>query len=447
MARTLNPPGPKDRLFSRQASAFRRDPLNFLTNLARAYGDVSHFHIGSQRAFLLNHPDHIKDVLVTRQANFLKARAELTRRLLGEGLLTSEGEFHRRQRRLSQPAFHRTRIHAYGAVMVERGARLHERWQDGQTLDIAEEMMRLTLSIVGKTLFNADVETETDEVGAALSEIRRLFETPNLPHSKLLEKMPFVPAARRFQKARERLDAVIYRIIEERRESNRDQGDLISMLLLARDEEDDRQMTDEQVRDEAMTLFLAGHDTTSNALSWTWYLLSQHPQVEAKLHCELDAVLADRLPSTEDIAALKYTEMVFTEAMRLYPPAWRISRRVIEDYEVGGYRIPAGSLVLLSQWVTHRDPRYFPDPSQFDPERWTTEARDSRPQFSYFPFGAGARRCIGEGFARTAGVLLLATLAGRWRMRLVRNHKVETQPLLTLRPKHGMRMTLERRRD
>jgi cytochrome P450 len=331
--------------------------------------------------------------------------------------------------------------------MVERGARLRERWQDGQTLDIAEEMMRLTLSIVGKTLFNADVETETDEVGAALSEIRKLFETPNLPHSKLLEKWSFMPAARRFQKARERLDRIIYRIIEERRKSDDDQGDLISMLLLARDEDDDQQMTDEQVRDEAMTLFLAGHDTTSNALSWTWYLLSQHPQVEAKLHCELDAVLADRLPSTEDIAALKYTEMVFTEAMRLYPPAWRISRRVIEDYEVGDYRIPAGSLVLLSQWVTHRDPRYFPDPSQFDPERWTTEARDSRPQFSYFPFGAGARRCIGEGFARTAGVLLLATLAGRWRMRLVRNHKVETQPLLTLRPKHGMRMTLERRGD
>lgn len=331
--------------------------------------------------------------------------------------------------------------------MVDRAARMRAGWQDGQTLDIAHEMMRLTLSIVGKTLFNHDVEAETDEVGAALAEIRKLFETPSLPHSKLLEKMPFVPAARRFQKARDRLDTIIYRIIEERRRSNEDQGDLISMLLLARDEDGgNQQMSDEQVRDEAMTLFLAGHDTTSNALSWTWYLLSQHPEVEAKLHREIDTVLAGKLPSTEDIARLKYTEMVFTEAIRLYPPAWRIGRRVINDYEVGGYRIPSGSLVLLSQYVTHRDPRYFPSPSQFDPERWTDENRDSRPQFSYFPFGAGARRCIGEGFARTAGVLLIATLAGMWRMRLVSEQRVEMQPLLTLRPKHGIRMTLERRR-
>ncbi|MBA2341059.1 MAG: cytochrome P450 [Pyrinomonadaceae bacterium] len=447
MVGTLYPPGPRNRFFGGQGSAFRRDPLNFLTNLAREHGDVAHFRVESQRVFLLNHPDYIKDVLVTQQANFLKARAQLTRQLLGEGLLTSEGEFHRRQRRLSQPAFHRRRMSGYGTVMVERAAQLRERWQDGQTLDIASEMMRLTLSIVSKTLFNADVEAETDEVGTALSEIRKLFETPNLPHSKLLEKMPFVPAARRFQKARDQLDAIIYRIIEERRRSDTDQGDLISMLLLARDEgEGGEQMTDEQVRDEAMTLFLAGHDTTSNALSWTWYLLSQHPEVEAKLHHEIDTVLAGKLPSTEDIARLKYTEMVFTEAIRLYPPAWRIGRRVIDDYEVGGYRIPSGSLVLLSQYVMHRDPRYFPDPSQFDPERWTDVNLDSRPQFSYFPFGAGARRCIGEGFARTAGVLLLATLAGMWRMKLVSNHKVEMQPLLTLRPKHGIRMTLERRR-
>lgn len=444
MARTLYPPGPKDKSPGGQGVTFRRDPLNFLTNLARERGDVACFQTGTERAFLLNHPDYIKDVLVTHQTNFVNARAPLTRSLLGEGLLTSEGDFHRRQRRLSQPAFHRERIAGYAAVIVHLGARLRERWQDGQSLDVEREMMKLMLGIVGKTLFDADVEAETEEIGAAMAEIRDLFEMPGLPHSRLLEEQPLAPAARRFQNARDRLDSIIYGIIEERRRSDLDHGDLISMLLFAEDEDGSR-MSSEQVRDEAMTLFLAGHDTTTNALAWAWYLLAQNPEAEAKLHDELDAVLDGRLPSIENFPRLKYTEMVFNEVLRLYPPAWRIGRRAIADYEVGGHLIPAGSLVLLSQYVMHRDSRYFPDPSRFDPERWMTTAREARPQFSYFPFGGGARRCIGEGFARTAGILLLATLAGAWRLRLVSEHDVEMQPILTLRPKHGIRMTVQRR--
>jgi cytochrome P450 len=241
------------------------------------------------------------------------------------------------------------------------------------------------------------------------------------------------------------LDKIIYRIIEERRKTELDHGDLISMLLLAQDDDGSR-MSDEQVRDEAMTLFLAGHDTTTNALAWAWYLLARNRAAEAKLHDELDAVLSGRLPTIGDLPRLKYTEMVFSEVLRLFPPAWRISRRAVTDYEAGGHLIPAGSLVLLSQFVTHRDARFFTEPESFNPERWTAEAREARPQFAYFPFGGGARRCIGEGFARTAGTMLLATMARKWRMRFVGDEQnVEMQPLLTLRPKHGMKMMLVRR--
>lgn len=446
MPKRLYPPGPANTVFNRPSAEFQRDPLGFLTKVAREYGDVAHFEIGREHFFLLNHPDYIKDVLVTHQANFLKARAPSTRYLLGDGLLTSEGDLHRRQRRLSQPAFHRARIAACAEVIVEHGTQLRELWQDDQTLDISDEMMRLTLGIVGKVLFDTDVGPAAEEIGNALAQIRGLFQMPRLRHSKFLEKLRFVPAARRFQKARARLDAIIYRIIQDRRQGGAGHDDLISMLLFAQVEDGSR-MSDEQARDEAMTLLLAGHETTSNALTWTWYLLSQHPEVEAKLHAELDRELAGRSPSFEDLACLTYTEMVFAEVLRLYPPAWRIGRRVIADYEIGGYVIPSGSLVFLSQYVTHRDPRFFRDPSRFDPERWMAERRDALPQFAYFPFGGGARRCIGEGFARTVGVLLLATLAGAWRMRLVAGHNAEVQPLLTLRPAHGMPMTLQRRRS
>ena len=449
MAIALYPPGPRRSLIpGRQMFSFRRDPLAFLSRLAREYGDIAYFKMGPQRAFFLNHPDYIRDVLVTHHENFHKGRAlQRAKRLLGEGLLTSENAHHRRQRRLAQPAFHRGRIDGYGDEMVECAARAAARWRQGETLDIAREMTRLTLAIVGKTLFYADVEADADDVGRALTEVMDLFGYLMLPYSELFEKLP-IPATRRFQRARASLDAIIYRIIDERRRSGADRGDLLSMLLVAEDAEGDGgRMSNEQVRDEAMTLFLAGHETTANLMTWAWYLLATHPEVERRLHDELDAVLeGGRLPRTEDLPRLRYTEMVVAEVMRLYPPAWAIGRLTIREHEVGGYRIPTGALVLVSQYVMHRDARYFTEPERFDPERWTPEAKSERPQFSYFPFGGGPRRCIGEGFAWMEAVLLVSTIASRWRMRLVAGRRVETSPLITLRPgKDGVHVTLERR--
>jgi len=395
---------------------------------------------------LINHPDYIKEVLVTNNQNFIKGLAlQRAKRLLGEGLLTSEGEFHRRQRRLAQPAFHRQRIASYSTVMTNYAAAASARWHDGETLDIAEEMMRLTLAIVGKTLFDADVESQAEEVGEAMSVVMDLFNTLTVPFFELLEKLP-LPQMQRFKKARARLDRIIYRLIEERRRSGEDRGDLLSMLLLAQDEEGQSGgMSDAQVRDEALTIFLAGHETTANALTWTWYLLSENPAAETKLHEELQAVLGARIPAVDDFPRLRYTEMVLAESMRLFPPAWAIGRLAVDDCEIGGYLAPSRSLVLMSQYIMHRDARYFPEPERFDPERWTPEARESRPQFSYFPFGGGPRRCIGEGFAWLEGVLLLATLAQQWQMRLIANHSVALRPVITLRPKYGMRMIISKR--
>ncbi len=440
------PPGPKRSVPFAGLLAYRRGPLPYFQNLAKQYGDIVYFKIGPQEAYFLNHPDLIKEVLVTNHENFTKGLVlQRAKRLLGEGLLTSEGEFHRRQRRLAQPAFHRQRVASYAEVMTGYATRMRERWPDGATLDISEEMMRLTLAIVGKTLFDADVESDSGEVGEAMSVVMELFDTLTMPFFELLSKLP-LPQLRRFDNARAKLDRIIFRLIEDRRQSGADRGDLLSMLLLAQDEEDDGgRMTDQQLRDEMITIFLAGHETTANALTWTWYLLSQHPTIEEQLHRELSEVLRERTPTFADVARLRYTEMVLAESMRLYPPAWATGRLAAVDCEIGGYFVPRKSLVLVSQFVMHRDERYYKDPLRFDPERWTPEARESRPQFSYFPFGGGPRRCIGEGFAWMEGILLIATLAQSWRMRLVPHHPVALKPLITLRPKHGMRMTVVRR--
>ncbi|HMV50353.1 MAG TPA: cytochrome P450 [Blastocatellia bacterium] len=445
-ATAILPPGPKQLMPLGNLVSLRRNPIQFLTKVAKEHGDVAYFKLGSQPVFLLNNPDHIRDVLITHNKQFMKGEGlQRAKRLLGEGLLTSEGEFHLRQRRLAQPAFHRARIAGYGATMVEYAQRQSADWQHGEERDIAREMMHLTLGIAGKTLFDADVATEADEIGAALSDAMKLFNYLTLPFSQFLERLP-IPAMKRFRQARERLDETIYRIIRQRRESGEDRGDLLSMLIQARDTEGDGSgMTDEQLRDEAMTIFLAGHETTANALAWTWYLLSQNPEAEAKFHAEVDAVLGKRTATAEDFPRLRYTEMVFAESMRVYPPAWIIGRRALTDYQIGGYQVPARSIILMSQYVAHHNPKYFPDPERFDPERWTPEARESRPKFSYFPFGGGPRLCIGEHFAWMEGVLVMATLAQRWQMRLAPGHPVELEPIVTLRPKYGMRMRLERR--
>jgi len=424
----------------------RRDPLRFLPELVRKHGDVVRFNLGPQEVILLNDPELIREALINQDRHFTKGPGlRVAERLLGKGLLTSEGEFHRRQRRLAQPAFHRPRIAAYGETMVEHTNRWTSAWQDGAEVDMAEEMRGLTLLIAAKTLFDTEVESEIGEISDALTQSLRLYRLATLPFAARFE--PLVPAlTRRFQQARSRLDSTVYRMIRERRASGEDRGDLLSMLILARDVDGDgNQMTDEQLRDEAMTLLLAGHETTANAMAWTCYLLSQNPEAAERLHAEVDTVLAGRAPTSDDVAQLPYTRMVFAESMRCYPPAWIIARWARSACPVGPHLIPEGTLVFMSQWVTHHDERYYPDPLRFDPERWTPEAAASRPRFSYYPFGGGSRVCIGEHFAWMEGVLVLAAMASRWRFDLVPGHPVVPEPLITLRPKHGIRMTVHRR--
>jgi cytochrome P450 len=452
MSTIQQPPGPRrPAVVNMVIRQFQQ--ANFHLKLARKYGDVVHFKFGPVDVYLVSHPDYIRDVLVVNHKKFAKIGKRVSgqmmlRELLGNGLLLSENEFHLRQRRLMQPAFHRQRIAAYAQVMAEYAARTSERWRQlpaGTELDMAEEMMRLTLSVVGRTLFDADVERDAPDVGQAMAELFTLFNRTISPVHFLLDKLR-PGSGDRFRRARGKIDDIIYRTIKERRADGKDHGDLLSMLLLAQDEEGGTgRMSDEQVRDEAITLFLAGHETTALALAWTWYLLAQHPDIEAKLHAELDEVLGGRQPTLEDVPRLRYTEMVVAEVLRLYPPAWMISRAVREEHEIGGYTVAPDCLVLISPYVVHHDPRYYPDPFKFDPERWTPEAKESRPKFSYFPFGGGNRICIGESFAWMEAILILATLAQQWRPRLSPGQQVTPQAMITLRPKHGIKMTLERR--
>mgnify|MGYP001321727248 CR=1 FL=1 len=440
------PPGPKAGFLGGHFLRFRRRPTEFLQEAA-ALGDVTFFKLGGRPAFFLNHPDLIRDLLVVNAHKFIKGRAlQRSKRLLGEGLLTSEGETHMRQRRMIQPAFHRRRIAEYARAMVDFGERMAGDWRDGEVRDIDREMMRLTLQIVGRTLFSAEVDDEADEVGRAMTTLIGLFNYLLLPYSEWLEKLP-LPQSKRFNNARDSLNSIIYKIIDERRASGTpDTGDLLSMLLLAQDEETGAAMTDEQVRDEALTLFLAGHETTANALTFAWYLLSQNPAAEEKLHRELDEVLGGKPPSMEDYARLKYTEAVLAETMRLYPPAWAIGRLAVEDHRFGGYEVEKGSLVLVSPFITHRDRRFWTRADEFAPERWFEQpVKEAGQKFIYFPFSRGIRSCIGEGFAWTEGVLLIAVLAQKWRLRLAPEQKIGLRPLMTLRPKYGMKMRIEKR--
>jgi len=439
------PPGPKTSLINTFVYRPGRDPLAFFTDLARTYGDIVTYRMGGERVFFINDPRYIRDVLVTHNRSFMKGRGlQRAKQLLGEGLLTSEEPHHLRQRRLIQPAFHRDRIAGYGDVMVAYADRMRTAWTAGATLDIAQEMNRLTLSVVGKTLFDADVESQAADVGRALTGVIENFWLMMLPFAEVIERLP-IPRLRRARASRAHLDALIYGMIAERRKSGRDRGDLLSMLLNAQDEDDGTGMTDKQVRDEAMTIFLAGHETTANALTWTWYLLSGAPDVEARLHEEVDRVLRGRAPSMADIGSLPFVERVVTESMRLYPPAWIIGRRALVDYPIGPYVAPARSIFVLSPYVTHRDARFYASPDRFDPDRWTPEFKTSLAKFAYFPFGGGPRQCIGESFAWMELILIVATIAQQWTLRLVPGHPVVPQPLVTLRTKHGCRMTLERR--
>lgn len=439
------PPSVKPNFIGGHLLKFRRRPIDFLNEIAKL-GDITYFKLFNVPAYFLKHPDLIRDVLITNNAKFEKGRAlKRAKGLLGEGLLTSEGEKHLKQRRMIQPAFHRQRIAEYAKAMVEYAEQLRDEWQDGEVRDVDKEMMKLTLQIVGKTLFSANVDDDTDEVSKAMTSLMEMFNFLVIPFSEILEKFP-IPHAKRYKAARETLDRVMYEIIEKRRAENEDKGDLISMLLMAQDEEDGSGMSDQQVRDEALTLFLAGHETTANAMTWTFYLLSNNPEKAEKLHQELDEILNGKTPSMEDVPKLKYTESVFAESMRLFPPAWAIGRLSIEEHKFGEYEIPKDALVLLSPYVTHRDPRFWEKPNEFIPERWEKQSiKEAGNKLIYFPFSKGVRSCIGESFAWMEGILLVATLAQKWKLSLMPEQKIGLNPLMTLRPKFGMKMKIEKR--
>ena len=437
------PPGPEQGFFDGLRSPMRRDPLTFMTRVAREYGDIvclRFFHI---RTFLITHPDLIEDVLVTNAKKFIKGRVlRANRHIFGDGLLTSEGDFWLRQRRMMQPAFHRSRIANYTSTMTDCTARLMESWKPGEPIDLHDAMMRLTLQVVGKTLFNADVERDAPQVGENLqvlleytSDFRRLVMTPKWLPTRL---------NRQANRAVRQLTQIIDRIIQQRRESKEDTGDLLSMLLHAQDEDGSR-MTAQQLRDEALTLFLAGHETTASSLSWTWWLLAQNPEVETKLHAELDAVLNGRTPTLDDLPKLTYTSHILSESMRLYPPAWAIARLAVEDHELGGYPVPKGTGIAAVPWVVHRDPRWYENPERFLPERWERDLLKKIPRFAYFPFSYGPRQCIGNTFALMEANLVVATIAQRFRFRMLPGHIVAPLASITLRPRHGLHVVAEAR--
>ena len=438
------PPGPSPESWAASFKIYSRDPLAYMPTLQHDYGDIVTMRYYSFRVYFISHPDYIEQVLVTDNRKFIKGRIlRKNKQLFGNGLLTSEGDFWLRQRRLAQPAFHRGRVASYADTMVRSASRMASEWGNGDERDIHAEMMRLTLSIVAKTLFDADVDREAKRVGHALEAIMQL----NSDFRKLILTPTWLPTPRKIRAtiATAKLNRIIYRFIEERRASGVDNGDLLSMLLAARDDDGSR-MTDRQLRDEAITIFLAGHETTANALSWTWMLLAQNPRVEAKLHEELDRVLAGRTPAVDDLPNLRYTSLVVTESLRLFPPAWGMARIAIEDTEIAGYPIPKGCGVSLAQWVVHRDPRWFEAPLEFRPERWEGDLLKRLPRFAYFPFGGGPRQCIGNNFALMEASLLLATLAQQFRISLMPGKQIIPAASITLRPKTGIWGKIEKRK-
>ena len=436
-------PGPKGTRVMGVMGEFNRDALGFVERVQREYGDIVWSRFLYVPALFLYHPDQIEYVLSTNAKNFRKAmslRSNFFQRLVGNGLLTSDGEEWKRQRRLSSPAFHRQRIANYADTMVNYTRRLTAHWQSGQTLDMHREMMRLTLEIVVRCLFSADVSHDVDHVGDTLQELVKPFASQATLKWILNNRLP-TPTHLRFHRLARKIDDVVYRIIAERRASAKDESDLLSMLLDAHDE-DGSGMSDRQLRDEVMTLFLAGHETTALTLAWTWYLLGENPGAEEKFHAELDAVLGDRDATFADLARLKYTEQIVKESMRLYPPAYALGREAINDCEIGGYYVPAATQVFMFQWATHRDARFFDQPQEFNPERWTAEFEAQLPKYAYFPFGAGPRICIGASFAMMEMILVLATIGQRFRLQLDPDHPVEVYPAMSLRPKDGVKVVV-----
>jgi cytochrome P450 len=426
---------------------FRRDFIGFLERMAAECGDAGTVRMGRKTFVFLNHPDYIRDVLVTNYTKFEKAiRVAPVLRVMGQGLLTAEGAEHRRTRRLVQPSFARARIAGYAPDMVAGAVRLRDRWEEGATVDAFSEMMHLTLAVVAGTLFGSDVDPdearEIDEAMTALAEVSNLTAIPYLELVEKFSDMFFDPE--RVERAQARLDRAIYRIIAERRASPEGHDDLLSTLMAARDEGEAEGVSDVWLRDQIMTIFLAGHETTATALAWTWHLVGEHPEVEARMHAEVDEVLGGRLPTVEDVARLPYTSRIFEESLRVHPPVWVMARKAVAEHRLGPYVVPEGAYVLMSQHLLHRDPRYYADPLRFDPDRWTAELRDALPMFAYFPFGGGPRECFGGYYATIESVLVLATVAQRWRLRIAGEERLETIAGIVLRPK-SLPVRLERR--
>ena len=439
------PPGPRYHTPFGFYADLRRDPIQFHLNAAK-FGDVVCIRTGLGSLYFVTHPDHIKHILQDNNQNYGRSRFyRMMKPALGEGLLLSEGAFWRRQRRLAQPAFYRQRIATFATLMTDAAAQLLERWQpaatNGQPLEIAAEMDHLTLMITNKALFSGELDIDVAERERSAMVFREHFEHRFEHPFTLPESIP-TPRNRRFRKVLRENDEFVYGLIDERRRSGHDTGDLLSMLLHARDEETGEGMSDKQLRDEVTTFLGAGSETTAMGLAWTWYLLSTHPEVDRRLRGELAAVLGGRAPTAEDLPKLQYTRMVIEEALRIYPPIWAFSRNAIADDEIAGYRIPSNSFVTMSPYVTHRDPAFWENPEGFDPERFAVDRTASRPRFAYFPFGGGPRLCIGAEFALMEMQLVVATVAQRYRLHLVPGHPVERYAMFSLRPRHGILMTL-----
>jgi len=423
------------------------NPILLFEHLRR-YGRAAHYRILLHDVVLLHEPADIHEVLIDKASSFGKERTQKRMRIvLGEGMITSDGEQHKRGRRIAAPAFHRRRIERYAGQIVDLSATLCSEWKPGQQLDIAAEMMRLALQVTARTLFDTEVTPEIHVINEQVNIIMDLYNLlVALPRAELLLNVPLAPM-RRFRRAKARLDEVVEAMIQRRRDEAgstalEQRGDLLSMLLAARDDQaegDGGTLSPDELRDQVLTLFLAGYETVANALAWTWLLLGQNPDAEARLHDELDSVLAGSPPTLEDMPRLEYTAMVLSESLRLYPPAWAMGRQVLEDVSIGPYRLRKGTMVFFSQYIVQRDPRWFPDPEAFRPERFTAAAKAARPRFAYFPFGGGGRQCIGESFAWMEAMLALATIAQRWRLRIAAGQTIELQPKITLRPKNGIK--------
>ena len=421
---------------------------------AAQYGDLVTMSVKPALVYLVNHPDLIRDVVVTYHQKVDRGpNTEVMKLLTGNGLITATGADHLRQRRLIQPSLQRGRIERYSETMQSYAELHQDDWEDGQRVDLGRELSQLTLRIVVKTLFGTDLADEVRRIGAAFALSNNYITTrANQPPRlrKLFHRLP-LPYSVRFKRARADLDNIIYGLIAERRESPEQGEDLLSLLIGARfagdadGEPTDAGLTDEQVRDETVTMFAAGHETTAVTLIWTWYLLATHPELQARFHVELDDVIGDRPATLDDLPNLKFMDQVLDEALRLYPPIWFWGRMAFQPFDLGGYHIPAGAFLLAPQLIAQRDPRFFEAPTEFRPDRWTPEFKANLPQFAYYPFGGGPRRCIGEGFAMMEAKLILATIGRRWSMRHDPRHNAEMLPLISLRPKGGMPMFLERR--